>query len=404
MSDKLEWLNKHILFFEHRNLSEVVSVEHYPVTTELLQLAGGSDDCNDYFAKLLAQKRYKDLNTFFAYNLHRRVAIWWAYLCVLDLRLEQQANPEKPRDIADIGKPRELKAPSWASADAEEPEDDIDYKALADDIQKKSDEARKFYESVVPKEWRDTFQEAIDLANAEFKKENGMDPMEMLDAVVKMEIDDDPIDYNSPLFKAEGELKEAIEKTRKETVDLIKKALPPEDKPAKNQFMYQSLDGVWKYIVRPDATNAAPLLELGNQCPDEPEGLLALSAFWSYGNMTPLAEEQLIKTPDGLMSNGINSLLLMLALKQGGTRKFDERMERYFKFAYKAAIGLSSWVKYSAEEGASPIVPHQHLKMVIEQEEQEGESETQSVAQQSANNSKEHPAMHRKPEVERFRG
>ena len=31
MSDKLEWLNKHILFFEHRNLSEVVSMEHRPL-------------------------------------------------------------------------------------------------------------------------------------------------------------------------------------------------------------------------------------------------------------------------------------------------------------------------------------------------------------------------------------
>lgn len=402
MSDKLEWLNKHILFFEHRNLSEVVSMEHYPITTELLQLAGPSDDCNEFFSKLLEKKRYKDLNTFFAYNLHRRVAIWWAYLCVLDLRLEQQANPEKPRDIADIGKPRELKAPSWAS-DSEPEEDDFDCTALADEVQKKTDEARKLYESVVPKEWQDYFQEAIDLANAEFKKENGMDPMELLKAAASLKIDDDPIDYNSPIFQAEKDLKESIEKTRKETVDLIKKALPPEDKPAKNQFMYQSLDGVWKYIVRPDATNAAPLIELGNQCPDEPEGLLALSAFWSYGNLTPLAEEQIVKTPDGLMSNGINSLLLMLALKPGGTRKFDERMERYFRFGHKAAIGLSSWVKYSTDENAR-LVPHQHLKKVIEQEESE-ESDTvyNNGNLMTPDKKPEVSAVHR-PAVDRFRG
>lgn len=70
------------------------------------------------------------------------------------------------------------------------------------------------------------------------------------------------------------------------------------------------MDSSYAYIVAPNDLNALNCLNLGNLCPDLPEGLLSLVCFWSYGNMTPNVDNSMVvKTPPGLAANGLNSLL-----------------------------------------------------------------------------------------------
>lgn len=117
------------------------------------------------------------------------------------------------------------------------------------------------------------------------------------------------------------------------------------------------MDSAYAYIVAPNDLNAQNCLNLGNLCPDLPEGLLSLVCFWSYGNMTPNADNQrtmVIKTPPGLAANGLNSLLLMCALAKGGTRKFDERVKLYFEIGKEIAYGHNVWSVHVANK----LAPH----------------------------------------------
>ena len=58
--------------------------------------------------------------------------------------------------------------------------------------------------------------------------------------------------------------------------------------------------------------------------------------------------KQVIPTPAGLMSNGLNCLLLSCALQQGGIFNFAQRFQRYYNFGYECLLGKSNWSPYVA--------------------------------------------------------
>lgn len=120
------------------------------------------------------------------------------------------------------------------------------------------------------------------------------------------------------------------------------------------------MDSSYAYIVAPNDLNALNCLNLGNLCPDLPEGLLSLVCFWSYGNMTPNVDNNktmVIKTPPGLAANGLNSLLLMCALAKGGTRKYAERVKLYFEIGKEIAYGHNVWSVHVANK----LPPHKDI-------------------------------------------
>lgn len=102
-----------------------------------------------------------------------------------------------------------------------------------------------------------------------------------------------------------------------------------------------ALDAVYRYVVSPDDDNASVCLDIGNLLPDEPEGLLSLCAFWSYGNLAP--GKNVVKTPAGMFANGLNGLLLMCALKEGGVLTPKQRYEQYYNLGYAVASGADNW-------------------------------------------------------------
>ena len=139
MSDKLEWLNRHLVLLSGKTVQDISRDSRYPLSSELRRIAAESPSCEDYLKALYGQERYKDVCSFLAFALHRRAAVWWAYRCLVDLREELKLNPAKPRDIADIGKPREQTVPEWAM---DVPDDDPDAEAecerLMNDINKRA--------------------------------------------------------------------------------------------------------------------------------------------------------------------------------------------------------------------------------------------------------------------------
>ncbi len=361
MSDNLEWMNRHLVLLEYLTVKEAVEKEQYPASTDQLKLAEKFPDSEDFILQLEQQHEYKDACCFFAYNMHKRAAVWWGYLCVLDFLEEVLKNPPKPRDIEDIGKPKPFNIPQWARM-PELPKVDTD-KNLADFdnyFQKAMNQHHENLQKISP-EMREMFEEGWDLFQQEIKKVHGKDLMELMHDVCVKYIKSGGRDFeidlqNSPITKAVNEVREKIEKSRLETIKTIKASLPKVDIKAKHKMMLRALDGVYKYIASPDEDNAANCYIAGNKVPDTPEGMLALVAFWSFGDLDPLGAN-IVKTPAGLMSNGLNSLLLMLALSPGGVHKVDERYERYYKLGFAVASGKNNWSE-SIEEQHAPHEKH----------------------------------------------
>ncbi len=368
MPDNLQWMNEHPVLFLHPLVEETVLEENYKLSTPLAELASRYRQSDDFLKALRDKGNYKEACNFLCYNLHHRAAVWWAYLCVLDLNEELQLCPHKPRDIADIAKPRPLNVPEWAKAP--KPKDDTpQVNEQLSQLQDAMTQIKDLAAKIIPPDVQEKVDGYISEFENIFKQQHGFTPKELMQkAIEKLKVEEtlDPEftpSPDSPIFKAAAELKEKIEKQRQQTVDLIKKALGEPDVVLINKQRRSCLDAVYAYIAAPNAKNASALLELGNQCPQTPEGLLALAGFWSFGDLAPNLE-QVVNTPPGLMANGISSLLLQCALKQGGNKSFDLRYETYFNLGFDVVTGKNTWSK-AVEEGKSP---HAKLQQKLQEE------------------------------------
>jgi hypothetical protein len=154
-----------------------------------------------------------------------------------------------------------------------------------------------------------------------------------------------------------AKLKAQIQGIRKETVDTIKAVIPPKSPEHEKKVRDDALDAVYRWVVSPDNENSQKCLDIGNECPGTPSGLLSLSSFWAYGNLMPMGE-QVIATPPGLAPNGLVQTLLICALHKGGTRKVKERYEEYFKLGVEVFTGADNW----NESLASGTPPHREIR------------------------------------------
>lgn len=356
MPDNLQWMNEHPVLFLHPLVEEAVREENYKLSTPLSALAERCPQSDDFLKALRDEENYKEACNFLCYNLHHRAAVWWAYLCVLDLNEELQLSPHKPRDIADIAKPRPLKVPDWAKVP--EPEDDsAQMQEQVAEIEETMAQIKDLAAKLIPPDVQEKVDQCTRQAEEIFKKVHGVTPQELMQkAVEKLKVEQtlDPEftpSPDSPIFKAAADLKAQLEKQRQDTIALIKKALGEPDVVLIDKQRRTCLDAVYAYIAAPNAVNASKLLELGNQCPQTPEGLLAMAGFWSFGDLAP-GLEQVVKTPPGLMANGISALLLQCALKEGGTKSFDKRYETYFNLGFEVVLGKNTWSE-ELEEGLS---------------------------------------------------
>ncbi len=371
VSNQLDWMNKHLVLLQHPTVLKTVQEENYPARTEQLELAEKFPSSEDFVHELDRQGEYKDACCFLAYDMHKRAAVWWAYLCVLDLLSELKKAPHKPRSIDDIGKPRPFKLPDWAKApdNLPKPKDpEVEIEKFHAYQKKAWADYEKTMKNIDPR-YKQEFDEAFAIFDNEIKKVQGMGLFELFDMAAEKYIRSQGQDFtvdieNSPITKATNELKEKIEKVRTDTIAKVKAALPKVDVKARTKHKGSALDFTYSYIVSPDEVNADRCLEIGNKITDTPEGLLALVAFWSFGDLSPKGNT-VVKTPAGLMANGLNNLLLMLALAEGGEKTFEQRFETYFKLGFEVATGKNNWTG-SVHEGKVP-----HSDLVVAQSEGE---------------------------------
>lgn len=372
MADKLDWLNQHFVLLLHKTVTEVIANENYKLPFELRQTALTYPQSDAYIYELEKQNELKKASEFLAYNLQRRALAWWGYCCVLSLEQELQEKPSYERKLEDIGKPREFNIPDWAKIpENEEPEikslEDVynipEIKKIKAELDATRAKAQAEFDKF-PQELKDKYYKVKKEVYDQFTKEFGKSPNDLINDLMKLaneNLNKPDIDMEkSPIFKAEKELKEKIEKVRQETIKNIKAAVPQKSDEEKKEQTTNAMDSSYAYIVAPNDLNALNCLNLGNLCPDLPEGLLSLVCFWSYGNMTPNVDNNktmVIKTPPGLAANGLNSLLLMCALAKGGTRKYAERVKLYFEIGKEIAYGHNVWSVHVANK----LPPHKDI-------------------------------------------
>lgn len=361
MADDLSWRNQHALLQLHPYVDEVVAKEQLKLTTSQQSLAKQYPLSIDYLAYLSQHEQYKDACTFLAYNLHHRIAVWWGYMCVVDVLTEILQKPAPVKDLSDVAKPRPFELPPFVQEMQKQAaqESPIDPKIMdqLNAAQARLKDIEQQLRQIIPAPLFDFADQALAEQNAYFKKVHGMEPMELLNSLVDkaVQIQEQEkrtgmsanIDPNSQIFAETKAIEEKVEKIRQETVALVKSALPAIDTEQQNKDRLSCLDAVFAYIAAPDEVNAQRLLDLGNKIPDKNEGLLSLVAFWSYGDLMPQGK-QVIPTPAGLMSNGLNCLLLSCALQQGGIFNFAQRLQRYYNFGYECLLGKSNWSPYVA--------------------------------------------------------
>jgi hypothetical protein len=354
MADKLDWLNKHLVLLRYITLDEVVTRENYKIRPDLESLFTGITNTEGMVFKLSKSGDFKSACELMAYICHRRAGVWWAYRCVTALQEELQENPAADRDIADIGASFETTVPDFAKIEL--PVLDPGVKANLDDALKESlanHEIIRAQAIAADPEMMDLVESAVETAFQEFKQVHGIHPKDLLIKLGK-KLAENPheVDPNSPIFKAADELKVQLQALQKETVDTIKSVLPPKAPEHEKKVRDNALAAVFRWVAAPDGENSQKCLDIGNECPDTPAGLLALSSFWAFGNLMPMGE-QVIPTPAGLAANGLSQVLLMCALHKGGTRKLKERYELYFNLGVAVLSGADNWEE-SLTAGKAP--------------------------------------------------
>lgn len=360
MSDQLDWLNKHFVLLRHKTVQEAIEMEKYKLRPDLVSFVPTSGNPEIFVQNLMLAEKYKEACDFLSYIMHRRAAIWWGYNCLLSLNEELKINPATERDIADIGAPKEMPIPEWAQKPQEEEiqaEEEERKKVLAELTQTKEKLENTLAElqKMIPPEVQAKWDEIYNGVDAEFKKAHGVSMMELVEkAAQKSASSLFEIDPNSPIFQATDQLRTDIEAKRQETVELIKSVLPPKVPEHQMTLRDNAMQAIYRWVAAPDEKNSQAALDIGNECPDQPAGLMAMAAFWSYGNMTPDGN-QVVPTPAGLAANGINSALLQAALHQGGTRKYKERCLHYLELGLQVIRGENFWDNSLAEK----IAPHE---------------------------------------------
>jgi hypothetical protein len=353
MADKLDWLGKHLILLRYLTVAEAVEKEGFKIRPDLEPDFAGVSAAEEIAFKLAKAAKYKEACEFLPYVAHRRAGVWWVYRCVLSLLEELEANPAEDRDIADIATSFEPEIPDFAKVPLPKPVDMGPMDATLADLKAKTAEMRKLADPKVMK----MVDDGIAVAFAEFKKANGIHPVELVKKLSsRLAQDPYPIDPASPVFAARAELHAKLHALRDETVAAIKSVLPPKVPAHEKKLRDNAMNAVYRWIAVPDEVNSKICLDVGNECAGTPAGLLSLSAFWAFGNLMP-GGEMTVPTPPGLAANGLCQVLLLCALHKGGTRKIPERYELYFNLGVDVFSGKDNWEDSLAAGKAPHEIP-----------------------------------------------
>lgn len=394
MSDNLKWMNRHAVLLREPQWAGIAARENYKIRPDLQPLFDVHSDSMELLDAMAEKKLYREGCEFIARMIHRRAAVWWGYCCLLDLFEEREEAKSAPAAMDKILK---LATELCQAAGIEMPKlppsmDDldnfckspkIDYEKLLKDyepppqdntaINAASASVKKEIdrlESLIPSAVKDKVSDCREKVVKRFVELYGATPEAILEKkkefAAKNFVNYKVNRFDSPKLKPVLSLPEQLESMRQGIVNQIKGAFPekypatPEAKlllkAAAKKRSDTAVQAIWRWIVSPDERNTTLAMEAGNGAPGTPEGILAYTAAWSFGDLAPEGK-MMVPVPPELPGTGLNSALLMMALDKGGKLKMPERFERYFKLGMDVVFGKNLWPENVSDE----LSPHAQL-------------------------------------------
>jgi hypothetical protein len=343
-------------------MEDALAKEGYKPAPDAVELIEGITGAEEAIFKFAGAGQFNRACELMAYIAHRRAGVWWGYRAAVSLAEELKIKPPDPIDLS--APPPEPELPDFAKVEIPKPDP-----ALLASVDARSAEIAAETEKLnaaVDPAMRRYVEEGVKGAFKAFEEANGVHPMKLLETLgERMRQNPYLLDPNAPLFKAADDLKARLAAQRAQTVAQIMAAHPGgipgfikgHPKVAEHQKKRQdaALDAVYCWVAAPNVENSQACLDIGNDSAiaGTPEGLLALCAFWAFGNLAPQLD-QVIPTPPGLASNGLDKVFLICAVQKGGTRKMEERYELYFNLGVDVLSGKDNW----EDSLATAVPPH----------------------------------------------
>jgi hypothetical protein len=379
---------KPLILLQYITLYEAVGKNAYEIDEDFEEMFNTIDSSEEILEKFQAEENFAEANKYLAYSIHKRVGVWWAYQCVKMVQDEIEKAKLKKKEKRDVQKEidafvkdglPEMKQLQKMTADHEK--DNADMEAYAKSILNDPDGALKsgkidqevhdiltrkelkaFMQQLknrieaFPKNVKDEAKRMVEKFNIDYAKEYGMSFKEHamqqfeqeLMSPVKPKIDSSLLDktmlrINDKINDYKQEIDQEMKKVPKTAADI-----PGLPKGVSKKKIGEAYESALHWILAPSGINAKYALNSGNAANGKMEGLLALCAFWAHGDLAVDQEnvKQVLLTPPGLTSNGINSIFNMAAVEavaEGVDISYDEFMEEFHKIGIEAAQGINLW-------------------------------------------------------------
>ena len=407
MSDNLKWMNRHAVLLREPQWAGIAARENYKIRADLQPLFDAHPDSLELLDAMAAEGLHREGCEFIARMTHRRAAVWWGYCCLLSYLDECKAvasgavKPVQDKAIEEALKTAAaagIKLPALGGSlkdlDTFCKAPEVDLKTmLADYVPPPQDKSAILAASaavkakidaidrMIPARAKQAFEAVRQRRIAAFAARTGSSPKAQFDAAVEA-ARSGFVTYKVKRADSERlqpvlELPDELERRRMDVVREIKDAFPekyPKTPKAKllldaksKKDSDEAIQSVWRWIVSPDERNTTLALAAGNGAPGTPEGLLAFTAAWSFGDLAPEGKVT-VPVPPELPGTGLNSVLLMLALGQEGHRKMKERYEIYFKMGMDVVFGKNLWTEAVSEK----LSPHAKLEAKWAEEQKKG--------------------------------
>lgn len=407
MSDNLKWMNRHAVLLREPQWAGIAARENYKIRADLQPLFDAHPDSLELLDAMAAEGLHREGCEFIARMTHRRAAVWWGYCCLLSYLDECKAvasgavKPVQDKAIEEALKTAAaagIKLPALGGSlkdlDTFCKAPEVDLKTmLADYVPPPQNKSAILAASaavkakidaidrMIPARAKQAFEAVRQRRIAAFAARTGSSPKAQFDAAVEA-ARSGFVTYKVKRADSERlqpvlELPDELERRRMDVVREIKDAFPekyPKTPKAKllldaksKKDSDEAIQSVWRWIVSPDERNTTLALAAGNGAPGTPEGLLAFTAAWSFGDLAPEGKVT-VPVPPELPGTGLNSVLLMLALGQEGHRKMKERYEIYFKMGMDVVFGKNLWTEAVSEK----LSPHAKLEAKWAEEQKKG--------------------------------
>ena len=353
MSDQLKWMNQHLVLLKYRTVGELVTSGGYELPPKYAADAQNDKFVADFIKELVAGGDVRTAVNVLAYAIHRRAGVWWGLCCMRDLTEERkEAAARQARKEAEAKQERE----KAAAAQAEEAKKKAEKEAA---LEQEAEERRKKLEK----------DAAATMAKIQEIKSKFTDEQKQIYAEVMKKVDDECVKATGMPLQEFIQAMADEEKVVPPETEAAPKTPPPAPAPApkadddeaalpsamRRMLKDKALAVVASWVAEPTAEHSVQAEQIAKLIADEPEGMLARTAFWSFGNLSVTeADGTNVPTPPGLAGNGLRATLLMAMLAPGGTRSLPERAERYFNIGAEIACGRNNWTDSQGAAAASP--------------------------------------------------